>query len=56
MFFFHLPSDEAVRTLSSDALRGLTEQQALEKRAQYGENRLREKKRKPLEEIAVFKG
>ena len=44
----HLSSDEVVRALSSDAERGLTGQQVLEKRARHGENRLREKKQRTL--------
>ena len=48
MYFHHLSCDEAVKSLSSDAARGLTEQQVLEKRARHGENRLREKKPRTL--------
>ena len=46
--FHHQAVDEVVRTLQTDPARGLTERQVQDKRAQYGENRLREKKPKSL--------
>ena len=46
--FHHQAVDEVVRTLKTDPVRGLNEQQVQDKRAQYGENRLREKKQKSL--------
>ncbi len=46
MYFHHLPSDEAVKALSSDASRGLTERQIAELREKHGENKLREKQPK----------
>ena len=36
MYFHHLPSDEAVKALSSDASRGLTERQIAELREKHG--------------------
>ena len=48
MTFHNQAADDVVRTLQTDAARGLNERQVQEKRAQYGENRLREKKPKTL--------
>lgn len=46
MVFHSKKAEEAVKELSSDLQKGLTESQVIEKRKQYGENRLREKKKK----------
>jgi len=44
----NVSAETVVRELNSDAVRGLTEAQVLEKRAEHGENRLREKKKKTM--------
>jgi hypothetical protein len=46
LYFHHQPVDKAIQSLSSDSVRGLTDSQVSEKRAQHGENKLREKKQK----------
>ena len=46
MVFHSKKAEEAVKELSSDLQKGLTESQVIEKRKQYGENKLREKKKK----------
>lgn len=46
MVFHSKKAEEAVKELSSDIQKGLTESQIIEKRKQYGENKLREKKKK----------
>lgn len=46
MIFHSVQQDELLRGLGSDAERGLSADQAAEKRARYGDNRLREKKKK----------
>ena len=42
----HIPGDEVIRQLGTDQAVGLTSAQVAEKRAQFGENKLREKKKK----------
>ena len=42
----HIPGDEVIRQLGTDQAVGLTAAQVAEKRAQFGENKLREKKKK----------
>lgn len=46
MVFHSRKAEEAVKELSSDLQKGLNESQVIEKRKQYGENKLREKKKK----------
>ncbi len=46
MNFHHKSMEEAVKELNSDVIRGLSTAQVSEKQRQFGENRLREKKRK----------
>ena len=48
MSLHHLSAEEALRALESDAARGLTEAQVLERRERHGENRLRQKKKKSI--------
>ena len=46
MICHHKTREDVVKTLASDPTAGLSEAQVQEKRAQFGENRLREKKKK----------
>ena len=46
MVFHSRKAEEAVKELSSDLQKGLNESRVIEKRKQYGENKLREKKKK----------
>lgn len=46
MIFHHETSEAVVQELASDALRGLTSAQVQEKQSVYGNNKLREKKKK----------
>ena len=46
MLAHHQDAQEIIRSLCSDAAAGLQEQQVQEKQARFGENRLREKKKK----------
>ena len=46
MTFHSVQQEEVLKELASDLNRGLSADQVAEKRAQYGENRLREKKKK----------
>ena len=46
MLAYHEKAQEVLMQLGTNQVSGLTEQQVAEKRAQFGENRLREKKKK----------
>lgn len=46
MTFYSVEQEEALKSLSSDPERGLGPDQVTERRAKYGENKLREKKKK----------
>ena len=46
--FYSCPQDEVVRDLATDAQKGLTEAEAQERRARFGENKLAEQKKKSL--------
>ena len=46
MTYHNKAQDTVVQELSSDRITGLTSAQVEEKRAKFGENRLREKKKK----------
>lgn len=46
MIFYNLTKQDAIQELKSDMTAGLTEKQAQEMQKQYGENKLREKKKK----------
>lgn len=48
MTFHNQSAEEVVAALETDAQRGLTAEQVAARRAQYGENKLDEKKKKPL--------
>ena len=48
MSLYHLSAEEVLQALESDADRGLTEAQVLERRERHGENRLRQKKKKSI--------
>ena len=48
MTFHSRSPEDSLRVYAVDARRGLTAQQVEQQQAQYGENRLREKKRKSL--------
>ena len=42
--WFHKSVEETKRQLETDEIKGLTEEQVLEKRKKYGSNELKEKK------------
>ena len=44
----HTSAKETLQDMGSDGLRGLTKAQIRERRARFGENRLREKAKKPV--------
>ncbi len=46
MIFYHETGENVLKELGSDASYGLTDEQVLQRKQQYGENRLREKKKK----------
>ncbi len=46
MVYHHMAAEEVVKALESDASAGLSEAQAARRRTEYGENRLRERKKK----------
>ena len=46
MIFYHETGENVLKELGSDASCGLTDEQVLQRKQQYGENRLREKKKK----------
>ena len=46
--WFHKSIEETKRQLETDEIKGLTEEQVLEKRKKYGSNELKEKKKKSL--------
>ena len=46
MIAHHIPAEEVLEKLDTDQVRGLTAEQVAEKRAKFGENKLREKKKK----------
>ena len=46
MFYHNEPNERVLDELGSDITKGLTDAQVAEKRAAFGENRLREKKKK----------
>lgn len=46
--WFHKSVEETKRQLETDEIKGLTEEQVLEKRKKYGSNELKEKKKKSL--------
>ena len=46
--FYSCPQDDVVKDLATDARKGLTEEEAQARRARYGENKLREQKKKSM--------
>ncbi len=46
MLHHHEPTDAVITNLDSDIQLGLSTQQVMERRAQYGDNKLEEKKKK----------
>ena len=46
--YFSCPADEVVTSLGTDAAKGLTEAEAQERKARYGENKLQEQKKKSM--------
>ena len=48
MTYFDISAQEAMHSLGTDAQKGLTNGQAAARREEYGENKLAEKKKKPL--------
>ena len=46
MIFYHETGENVLKELGSNASYGLTDEQVLQRKQQYGENRLREKKKK----------
>ena len=46
LIFYHETGENVLKELGSNASYGLTDEQVLQRKQQYGENRLREKKKK----------
>ena len=46
MTFHHFPASEAIQSLDSDPVPGLRSEQVQERLASFGENKLKEKKKK----------
>ena len=54
LIFYHETGENVLKELGSNASYGLTDEQVLQRKQQYGENRLREKKKED-ESAEIFR-